>query len=152
MHKVEKLNKLSINMFELIFYLDKKKWKHKLIPIELSKNKTDKVIDLLICKNHYALIKKLNVFIGKWDSKYICRNWLNAYTSDNMRIKHKQKCYMRHEITTIKTSNKPYTHWDKHCHRNPVFLGFMLISKLITKLMIHFLVIKQLIFRNKPCL
>ena len=45
MHRFEKLNNLSINIFELNFYLDNIKWEHKLIPIGLSKNKTDKVID-----------------------------------------------------------------------------------------------------------
>ena len=36
-HKFEKLNDLSINIFEKIFYLFKNKWKHNLIPIEVSK-------------------------------------------------------------------------------------------------------------------
>ena len=121
MHKFEKLNNLSINIIELNFYQDNNKWKHKLIPIDLSKNETDKVIDVIIYKNHYALNKKLNVFIGKEDNKYTCRNCLSGYTSDNMINKHKQKCDMRHDITTIKTSKKPCTHWDKHCHKNPVY-------------------------------
>ena len=46
--KFEKLNNLSINIFELNFYQDKDKWKHNLIPIEISKNDSDKVIDLLL--------------------------------------------------------------------------------------------------------
>ena len=37
-HKFEKLNNLCINIFELNFYQDQIKWKHNLIPIELSKN------------------------------------------------------------------------------------------------------------------
>ena len=56
--KFEKLIKLSIIIFELNFYEYKDKWKHNLIPIEISKNESDKVIDLLKYKNHYALIKK----------------------------------------------------------------------------------------------
>ena len=28
---------------------------------------------------------------------------------------------MRHDITTKKTSNRPYKLWDKHCHKNPVY-------------------------------
>ena len=47
-HNFEKLNSLSINIFELNFYQDRNKWKHKLIPIEISKNESDKNIDLLI--------------------------------------------------------------------------------------------------------
>ena len=68
MYKFEKLNNLSINIYELNFYQDDNKWKHKLIPIEISKNDSvNKVIDSAIYKNHSALIKKLNVFIGKED-------------------------------------------------------------------------------------
>ena len=37
-HKLEKLNILAINVFELNFYQDESKWRHKLIPIEVSKN------------------------------------------------------------------------------------------------------------------
>ena len=51
-HKFEKLNNLSIIIFEINFYQDKNKWKHNLIPIEISKNESDKVFDLLIYNNH----------------------------------------------------------------------------------------------------
>ena len=47
MHKFEKLNNLSINRFVINFYQDGDKWKHNLIPIEISRNESDKVIDLL---------------------------------------------------------------------------------------------------------
>ena len=61
-HRFKELNNFSITLFEIIFYQDQNKWKHNLIPIEVSKNESDRVFDLLICKNHFALIKKLNVF------------------------------------------------------------------------------------------
>ena len=48
MHRFEKANNLSFNIFEITFYLDKNKWKHILIPIEISKNESDRVVDLLI--------------------------------------------------------------------------------------------------------
>ena len=35
------------------------------MPIEVSKNDTETVIDLLIYKNHYALVKKTNVFFKR---------------------------------------------------------------------------------------
>ena len=54
MHRFEKLNSLSINTYEIIFHQDGDKWKHNLIPIEVSKNESNKIIDLLIYKNHYA--------------------------------------------------------------------------------------------------
>ena len=74
MYIFERLNNLSINIYELIFYQDNNRWKHKLIPIEISKSNTvDRVLVLAIYKNHYPLIKKLNVFIGKEDNRNICR-------------------------------------------------------------------------------
>ena len=63
-HKDEKLNNLSVNMFELNFNQDQNNWKHTLSPIEVSKNDSDRVVDLLIYENHYAPIKKVIVFLG----------------------------------------------------------------------------------------
>ena len=37
-HKYNELNSLSIEILELNFYQDQNQWKHKLIPIEVSKN------------------------------------------------------------------------------------------------------------------
>ena len=71
---VHKFNILSINIFELNFYQDKNKWKHNLVPIEISKNDSDRVVD----KNRYALIKKLNVFFGDHHKNFICRRCLNS--------------------------------------------------------------------------
>ena len=48
MHRFEKLNNFSINLYELIFYQDGDEWKHNLIPIQISKNESDNVIDLII--------------------------------------------------------------------------------------------------------
>ena len=62
MHRFEKLNNLSINIYELNFYQDGDKWKHNLILTEISKNEPERVVDLLIYKNHYALIKKFMYF------------------------------------------------------------------------------------------
>ena len=36
-HKFNDLKNLSVNIFELNFYQDKNKWKHNLIPLEISK-------------------------------------------------------------------------------------------------------------------
>ena len=75
--KFEKLNNLSINIFELNFYQDQNKWRNKLIPSGSSKNDSDRVVDLSIYKNHYALIKKLNVCLGDHHKNFICRRCLN---------------------------------------------------------------------------
>ena len=40
-HKLEKLNNLLINIFELNFCPDQKKWRHKLLPFEISKSESD---------------------------------------------------------------------------------------------------------------
>ena len=56
MHKFEKIKNLSFNIFELIFYQNQNKWRHNLFPIDISKNESDRVIDLLIYKNHYTLV------------------------------------------------------------------------------------------------
>ena len=119
-HKFNELNNLSINIFELNFYQDQNQWKHKLIPIEISKNNSNRVIDLAIYKNHYVLIKKLDVFLGDHNKKYICRRCLSSYTSENMLIKHNQKCG-EDNITTIKTSNESHLYWKKHFHKNPLY-------------------------------
>ena len=64
-HKFNELNNLSVNVFEIVFYQDQTNWRHKLIPIEISKNNSDRVIDLAVYKNHYARIKKLDVFFRR---------------------------------------------------------------------------------------
>ena len=61
-HSFNELNNLSINIFDLSFYQDQNNWKHNLIPFEISQNNSDRVLDLAIYKNQYALIRKSNVF------------------------------------------------------------------------------------------
>ena len=119
-HKFIELNKLSVNIFELIFYQDQNQWKHKLIPVEISKNDSHRVIDLAFYKNHYVLIKKLDVFLGDHNKKIICRRSLSSYTSENMLMLHKPNCE-KNDITTIRTSNKSHLYWKKHFHKNPLY-------------------------------
>ena len=94
--------------------------KHKLIPIEISKNKSDKVIDLLIYKNHYALIKKLHVFLGNHNKSFVCRQCLNSYINENTLKNHKEKCG-DDNICIIRTSNESHLYWKKHFHKNPLY-------------------------------
>ena len=119
-HKFIELKNLSVNIFELNLYQDQNQWKHKLIPIEISKNDSDRVIDLAIYKNHYVFIKKLDVFLGDHNKKFICRRCLNSYTSENMLIRHEEKCG-DDNITTIKTSNESHLYWEKQFHKNPLY-------------------------------
>ena len=119
-HKFNKLYNLSINIFELSFYQDENKGKHNLIPIEISKNGSNKDIDLLIYKNHYALIRKLNVFLGDHHKIFFCRRCLNSYTSENKLSFHKPKSE-NIDITTIKNSPESHLYWKKHFHKNPFY-------------------------------
>ena len=74
-----KLNNLNFNLFELNSYQDQNKRKHTLIPIAVSENdESDRVVELIIDKNDYALIKKLNVFLGNHNKIFICRRCLNS--------------------------------------------------------------------------
>ena len=119
-HKFNELNNLSVNIYELNFYQDGDKWKHNLIPIEISKNESDKVIDLLIYKNHYALIKNLHVILGNYNKSFVCRRWLNSYTCENALTNHKEKCG-EDNICTIRTSKESHIYWKKHFHKNPLY-------------------------------
>ena len=119
-HKFIELNNLSVKIFEINFYQDKNKWRHKLIPIEISKNGSNRVIDLAIYKNHYVLIKNLEVFLVDHNKKSICRRCLSSYTSENMLMMHKPKCG-NNDITTVRTSNESHIYWKKHFHKNPLF-------------------------------
>ena len=119
-HRFNEINNLSVNIYELNFYQDRNKWKHNLIPIEISKNGSDKVVDLLIYKNHYALIKKLHVFLGDHNKSFVCKRCLNSYTCENALINHKEKC-VDDNICTIRTSNESHLYWKKHFHNNPLY-------------------------------
>ena len=119
-HRFNELNNLSVNIYELNFYQDCDKWKHNLIPIEISKNESDKVIDLLIYKNHYALIKKLHVFLGNHNKSFVCRRCLISYTCENAVKNHKEKCG-DDNICTVRTSNESHLFWKKHFHKNPIY-------------------------------
>ena len=63
-HKFNKRNNQSVNKLELNVYQDQNQGRHKLLPIEVSKNDSDRVIDLAYYKNQYILIKKLDVVLG----------------------------------------------------------------------------------------
>ena len=78
-HRFNEINNLSVNVYELNFFQEVDKWKHNLLPTEISKNESDSVIDLLIYKNHYALIKKLQVFLGDHNKSFVCRRCLNSW-------------------------------------------------------------------------
>ena len=65
-------------------------------------------------------MKKLDVFLGDHNKKFICRRCLNSYTSENMLMIQKPKCE-NNDITTIRTSPESHLHWKKNSFiRNPL--------------------------------
>ena len=111
-HKFNDLNILSVKIYELNFYQYVDKWRHNLIPIEFSKNNSDRVFDLLIYKNHYALNEKLHVFLGNHNKSFVCRRCLKSYTIENALLNHKEKRGDKY-ICTIRTSSEPHFYWKK---------------------------------------
>ena len=100
------------------FYQDQNKWKRNLIPVEISKNDSDKVVDMLIDKNHYALIKNSNVFLGDHHKNFICGRCLNSYTSEKMLMILKPNCE-NNDKTTIRNSSGSHRYWKKHFRKFP---------------------------------
>ena len=120
MHRFEKLNNLSINIFELNFYQEQNKWKCKLIPIEISENESNRAVDLLIYKNQNALLKNFIVFLSKQDCTFTCKRCSNSYTSENMIIKHKQHCIQKQK-TSNKTSPESHLLRKNQFNKNPLY-------------------------------
>ena len=119
-HKFNEINNLSMNTFEINFYQDQNKWKQNLIPIEVSKNDSVRVTDLAVYRNHYVLIKKLNVVLGDYNKIFICRQCLSSFTSENLLMKHIQKCGEDNK-TTLRTSSESHLHWKNHFHKNTFY-------------------------------
>ena len=120
MQTFEKLNNLSIDIYELNLYQDGDKWKHNLLPIEISKNNSERFTDLLIYKNHYPLFKKLYVLLGNHNKSFVCRRCLKSYRNENASINHEEKCG-EENISAIRTSSKSHLFWEKHFHKNPLY-------------------------------
>ena len=81
--------------------------------MRLVKKDSDRVVDLSIYINPYALTKNLNVVLGDHHKTFICRRCLNSYTSEKMLRIHKPKCE-NIDITTIKNSLESHLHWKDH--------------------------------------
>ena len=118
--KFEKINNLSINKFELKFYKDQNILKYNLNPIEISKNDSDRVVDVIKYKNHYALTKKLRVFLGDHNKIIKSTRCLNSHTVGNMVMIHKANCE-NYDKTTISTSPESHLNWRNHIHNIPLY-------------------------------
>ena len=109
--KFENLNnQLAINVFE---YSTKEDNDYKLVPLYISENiENRRIIDLISYKNHFILLKKLHVFIGKHDNSYVCRKCLSSYTVQSELSTHKKLCGNKNKSVCIPTK-ETHVKWDK---------------------------------------
>ena len=117
--KFEKLNnQLSINVFE---YSKEDDNDYNLVPLYISKNiENRRIIDLILYKNHYILLKKLHVFIGKHDNSFVCRNFLSSYTVLSKLITHKRLCCNKKKSVYI-PSKESHVKWNEYYQKMPIY-------------------------------
>ena len=117
--KFENLNtQLSINVFE---YTKDEDNDYKLVPLYISKNfENRRIIDLILYKNHYILLKKLHVFIGKHDNCFVCRNCLSSYSVQSELITHKKLCGNKNKSVYI-PSKETHVKWNKYYQKMPIY-------------------------------
>ena len=53
-------------------------YRYRLFPVEISQNNSDRVCDLMICKNQYILNESLHEFLGKYDCTFVCTLCLSS--------------------------------------------------------------------------
>ena len=117
--KFENLNnQLAINVFE---YSTDEDNDYKLFPLYISKNiENRRIIDLILYKNHYILLKKLHVFIGKHDNIYVCRNCSSSYSVQSELTTHKKLCGNKNKSVYI-PSKKTHVKWNKYYQKMPIY-------------------------------
>ena len=117
--KFEKLNnQLSINVFE---YSKEDDNDYNLVPLYISKTvENRRIIDLVLYKNHYILLKKLHVFIGKHDNSFVCRNCLSSYTVQSKLITHKRLCCNKNKSVYVQ-SKESHVKWNKYYQKMPIY-------------------------------
>ena len=105
-NKIEKLNKININVFG---YEDKQKY-----PIYVSKEKNDDQMNLLLItkgeKKHYILIKDFNKFMFNQtkhkERKHFCMYCLQCFSSDRVLNDHINTCIQINGAQAIKMPDK----------------------------------------------
>ena len=117
--KFENLNnQISINVFE---YSKEEDNDYTLIPLYISNNiENRRIVDLILYKNHYILLKKLHVFIGKHDSSYICRSCLCSYTVQSELTTHKRLCGIKTKLVYI-PAKESYVMWNEYYQKMPIY-------------------------------
>ena len=86
--KVEKQNNINANIFD---------WENSLaFPVYISKEKHQKVMNLLLYKNHYVLINNFSRFMNNYtkqkDIKHFCMYHLQCFHGEHTLEKHKKNC------------------------------------------------------------
>ena len=116
--KFENLNPtLAINVFEY----STEDNDYKLIPLYISKNNENRrIIGLILYENHYILLKKLHVFIGKHDNQYVCRNCLSSYSQQSQLDNHKRLCANK-EKSVYLPCKQTHIKWDKYYQKKPIY-------------------------------
>ena len=111
-------NTLSINVFQ---YNTDEENDYKLVPLYISKNiENRRIIDLILYQNHYTLLKKLHVFIGKHDNSYVCRKCLNSYSVRSELMTHKKLCGNKNKSVYI-PSKVSHVKWNKYSQKMPIY-------------------------------
>ena len=64
------------------------------------------------------------MFLGKHTKSFICRRFLNSYTTENSLINHDEKGG-DDNICALRTSQESHIYWKKPFHKNPIFLRFI---------------------------
>ena len=75
---------------------------------------------MILYKNHYILLKKLHVFIGKHDNSYVCRNCPSSYTVQSELNTHKKLCGNKNKSVYI-PSKETYVKWNKYYQKMPIY-------------------------------
>ena len=110
-NKIEKKLKVNVNVFSC-----DKNYKNK-NPVRKSREKYDKILDLLLIENinHYILIKNLHCFltdIGTTKDNFICRTCLNVFYSEIKYNEHMNYCKTR-KPQRLMPSNEKHIKFNK---------------------------------------
>src|SRR5258708_4220653 len=108
-HKFEKDNKkhdIRINIYGWNNLIDDRR--SYIVPIQISKTEAKNTINLLLYKDHYFYIKKLNRILGTWNSNYhyFCENCLIGFKDKLLLEKHRQCCSFFKPTLTLFPSEK----------------------------------------------
>ena len=107
---------LSIKVFE---YSTDEAIDFRLFPLYIFElNDYRRIIDLILYKNHYILLKKLHVFIGKQDRRFECRNCLNSYTNQ-LELTTLKRLSGNNDKSLYLPCKENHVKWDKCYEKSP---------------------------------